>query len=150
MRQKQELHDYHMNQSTEAEEGDLENPSEDLLVQQKRHLGGAIAKGYEMEALAIGAKVNLEGQGHQLERSYKQLDGVQSDIGLSSRLLNAIEAQRRRNKYVLWAIYALLFICFIYIMSWFFSWTAPLDSAHLQPLGRAAPRSSTDPDSKLN
>lgn len=84
-----------------------------------------------MSDMALGAKVNLEGQGQQLEQSYKVLKGVQSDIGLSSRFLNAIEAQRRRNKYVLWAVYALLLLAFLYMVSWYFAWLTPLDSANL-------------------
>ena len=76
--------------------------------------------------MAIATKVNLKGQGEQFDLTSKYLHGIETDVSLSSRLLSAIEAQRRRNKYVLWAIYALLFVLLIYVLKWYFSWLTPI------------------------
>ena len=75
-----------------------------------------------MEDLAVGMKTNLKGQGEQIEKVRRDLRGIKNDVGLSGRLLNMIEVQRRKNKYVLWAIYALLISLFLYILYWKFGW----------------------------
>ena len=78
-----------------------------------------------MEDYAVGMKTNLKGQGEQIEKVRKDLRGINNDVGVSGRLLNAIEKQRRKNKYVLWAVYALLFSLFLYILYWKFGWILP-------------------------
>ena len=57
-----------------------------------------------------------------MEKIRKDLRGIKNDVGLSGRFLNAIEVQRRKNKYLLWAIYALLLSLFFYILYWKFGW----------------------------
>ena len=44
-----------------------------------------------MEDLAVGMKTNLKGQGEQIEKVRKDLRGINNDVGISGRLLNAIE-----------------------------------------------------------
>ena len=101
-----------------------------------------------MEDLAIGTKVYLEGQGEQIESIDRQFYAMNSDIGLTSRLSTAIAGQRSRNKYLLWAVYALVFLCLFYILSSVFSWLSPLDKAEvagaLKPSGLTASKNATD------
>ena len=75
----------------------------------------------EMEDLAVGMKSNLKGQGEQMERTRKDLRGIKSDAGLSKRFLLAIETQRKKNKYLLWFIYALLIFLALFLLYWRFS-----------------------------
>lgn len=108
-----------------------------------------------MEDLAIGTKINLESQGEQLESTESQFYSLNQDVDLTSRLSLAIASQRSRNKYVLWAVYALIFLVGIYVLSTVFSWLAPLDSAEaagtIKPSGVPVPDGKGAPaDSQLN
>ena len=44
---------------------------------------------------------------------------------MSKKLLNQIENQRRKNKYVLWAIYLLLALLFIFVLYQTFGFLIP-------------------------
>lgn len=110
-----------------------------------------------MEDLAIGTKINLASQGEQLERTESQFYSLNQDVDLTSRLSLAIASQRSRNKYVLWAVYALVLLCLLYILSSVFSWLAPLDSAEavgdIKASGLPVPKSpatGSPSDSQLN
>lgn len=107
---------------------DLEHHQNDRLIKQKLQLEGVRDQAYEMEDLAVGMKTNLKGQSEQMEKIRGDLRGIRNDVGLSGKLLNAIEVQRRKNKYVLWAIYALLFSLVLFILWWNFGWLIPTGS----------------------
>ena len=44
-----------------------------------------------MEDIAVGMKANLKGQGEQMEKIRGDMRGIKNDVGLSGKLLNAIE-----------------------------------------------------------
>ena len=70
-----------------------------------------------MEDVAVGIKTNLKGQSEQMEKIRSDMRGIRNDVSLSGRLLNAIEKQRRKNKYVIWAVYALLFFLVFFLLA---------------------------------
>ena len=73
-----------------------------------------------MEDLAAGMKSNLHGQGMQIENTRKNLRGIREDAGLSKRALRAIETQRKKNKCLLYSIYALLIFLALFLLWWRF------------------------------
>ena len=116
IRKKQDLHDHRLSFSTQAEDLDLENQGEDLLSSQRVQLNSAINTGYELQDMAVDTKINLKAQGETLERARGHLKGLQADTTHSYKLLNAIESQRRKNKYVFWFVCMLLCVCLFYIL----------------------------------
>lgn len=127
MRQAQERYEKTSGASTDFDDIniDIEHQQNDRLIKQKQQLEDVKARGYEMEDLAVGIKTNLKGQGEQMERIRRDMRGIRNDVSLSTRLLNAIEVQRKKNKCVLYAVYSLLILLFVFIIWWKFSWLLP-------------------------
>lgn len=89
-------------------------------MKQKRQLEEARTQAYEMEDLAVGMKSNLKGQGQQIDKTRKDLRGIKSDAGLSKRFLKGIEERRKKNKYIVYSIFALLILLGIFLFWWRF------------------------------
>ena len=55
-----------------------------------------------------------------MDKTNKNLRGIREDASMSTRFLRTIEAQRRKNKYVLCAIYCLVICLLIFLLYWKF------------------------------
>ena len=58
-------------------------------------------------------------------RVLNNLFDIQKETSVSGRLLAAIERQRAKNKYILWAVYALLGALVLFILYQMFGWMLP-------------------------
>lgn len=112
-------------QAEEKINGDLENKQTEMLMTQRQSLEGAKAIGEDCVSLASDIKVNLKGQGERLENANNNLFQLQKDVNFSSKLLDLISMQRRRNKYVLWLVYSLMTILCLAVMYKTFGWMLP-------------------------
>ena len=70
--------------------------------------------GYEMEDVANDIKFNLKNQSHKLETSTLQnLYGMQRDLFQGSRLLKLISAERRKNQFVIYGVFAFIILALV-------------------------------------
>ena len=96
---------------------DLEQRQTNGLMRQRMQLEEAKETGYAAQDMANDIKVNLAGQHEQLRgRVLGNLFDIQKETSISGRLLLAIERQRSRNKYVLWAVYGLIGLVILFIL----------------------------------
>lgn len=125
-------------QAEEQVNGDIEkeNKQTEMLMNQRESLEGAKAVGAECASMANDIKVNLKGQGERLANANNNLFQLQKDTNMSSKLLDLISMQRRRNKYVLWLVYGLMTMLCLAIMYKTFGWMLPSfssDEAQVKP-----------------
>lgn len=85
-------------------------------MMQRESLEGAKAVGMECTKMANDIKCNLKGQGEILTNANNNIFQLQKDANYSGKLLDLIHMQRRRNKYVLWLVYALMSILCLAVM----------------------------------
>ena len=57
-----------------------------------------------------------------MEKTRKDLRGIKSDAGLSKRFLKGIEERRKKNKYIVWSIFALLLFLAVFLLWWRFGY----------------------------
>lgn len=110
----------------ETEMEDLEQRTSNQLMRQRAALEDAKHVGYAVDDLANDIKVNLKSQSAKMEKStIKNLLSIQKDSATSHKLLLMIEAQRKRNKYVLWFVYGLMALACLGILYSLFGWMIP-------------------------
>ena len=79
--------------------------------------------GYDMENIAVGAKVELYKQGDQLEKIGDNVNDIDSDLNVSHKTMDEIKKRRRINKLILYGIIALialstLLIIYFKVIAW--------------------------------
>ena len=80
--------------------------------------------------MAGDIKVNLKGQSDKMQnRTLKNLFDIQDQAGISGKLLDAIQQQRARNKYVLYGVYGVLSLLVLFVMYQMFGFLLPSFSA---------------------
>ena len=76
--------------------------------------------------MANDIKVNLKGQSDRMNnQTLNNLYDIQNQAGVSGKLLMMIKAQRQKNKYVLWAVYFLLFLLAFFVFYRIFGFLIP-------------------------
>ena len=73
--------------------------------------------GYAAQDMGNDIKVNLQGQHEKLKKVHGNLTDIQAQTTVSGKLMAAIEAQRAKNKYVLWFIYFLIACLAAYVLA---------------------------------
>ena len=105
---------------------EIENMGNRQLLNQNRKLYDAKNQAYACQDMALDIKVNLKAQRDQLEnQTLKNIYGIQEETSISKKMINAIEVQRRKNKFVLWAIYFLIGILIIFVFFQTFGFLIP-------------------------
>lgn len=105
---------------------DLEYQKNNQLYKQRAQLEDAKQVGYACEDMAADIKINLAGQRERMQNNtLRNLQDIQNQAGVAGKLLSMIKRQRQKNKYVLWAVYALIGCLVIFILFQTFGWMIP-------------------------
>ena len=92
------------------------------LLKNRNTLDDAKRVAYEMEDTAKDIKFNLKSQTGKLESSTMSgLYGIQRDLTVSNKLLNAIDWERKKNKWTIRIVLALLTLsifAFVVLQFW--------------------------------
>ena len=75
--------------------------------------------------MASDIKVNLKGQGEVLINANNNIFQIKKDTRYADKLLDLIQMQRRRNKYVLWLVYAFMGMLCLAVMYKSFGFLIP-------------------------
>eukprot|EP00347_Sterkiella_histriomuscorum_P012813 403367129 len=80
------------------------------LLQQNQQLDSAAKVGYDMEAIAVDIRTNLQGQSQKMQKIDSKLGNMNSDMSVSNRLMNDIKKGRKTNKLILYGVLSLILI----------------------------------------